>query len=530
MDAKKRIQRKPIVKPKVSHVEQPVVPNTEPVTVPVDSTPKTVEPAVAPSAETNPAPETAQPETKPKGTRTQTNKAININISAARVRRHIDKLNLNAKLDALIAEPRGQLLEHKLAKDQLETKKIKKSITKTVPHKDTTKEVTVEETLDMTAEDVANATAVIAKYSEQTLAELKEKVDVYSRERTRFSDGSSMILAIVCDELVQQLVDIAMKQVLADDKKIVQVCHLYKHNRPKGDLTPGPAPGVESVSLYPLISTLPLFIKTSGQFSAEDAAVIAAKAEKVLRAAAEKEFKKKYNIRIQKKKAGAEATTNGAVPSAEPTTNGTVAGPEAAVDVTIEDLVNGVINDAAPATNEEAHEDTPPETEEEEGENDTKISFKYYIYQICKDLTKSTTQYKEVRTSPVFREHISQLLVGFIERICPLIALTAKSMGNKTVNDFAIYRTIEGLLIDGHQPHETIDLSIEMVPDPVIYGAEKIKEKDAKKNKIEYKIDLDTIPKVSNGLKATRTVTYPTSGYGDLYAKIEQKMKIYNAL
>ncbi len=525
MDAKKRIQRKPILKPKVSHVEQPIPSNTEPVVVPTPAnpTPKTTEPVVPPSnPTTEPAPET-QPEGKPKGTRTQTNKAINISISAARVRRHIDKLNLNAKLDALIAEPRAQLLEHKLAKEQLESRKIKKSITKTVDDK----EVTTEEIVDMTAEDISKATATVAKYSEQTLAELKAKVDALSRERTRFSDGASMILAIVCDELVQQLVNLAMKQVLADEKKIVQVAHLHKHNKPKGDPTPGPAPGIESISLYPLISTLPLFKETAKKYDDEEKCALAAKVEKALRAQAEKDFKKKYNVRIQKKKAVDPATTNGTVTEAGATTNGTVVpGGEHTADTAAGEPVN---TDPAPAS-EVATEEIPPETDEEEGENDTKTSFKYYIYQICKELTKSNTQYAEIRTSPVFREHISLLLIELIQRICPLISLTAKSMGNKTVNDLAILRTIEGLLIDGHQPQETIDLGIEMVPDPVILGAEKIKSADAKKNKVEYKFDIDAIPKVSNGLKATRTVVYPTSGYGELYTKIEQKMKIYNAL
>ena len=70
--------------------------------------PKAVAPVVAPEpVVVKPEPvdslvsESDQPLHK---SRVQTNKVIGVNISAARVRRHIDKLNLNRLLDELIAE------------------------------------------------------------------------------------------------------------------------------------------------------------------------------------------------------------------------------------------------------------------------------------------------------------------------------------------------------------------------------------------------------------------------------------------
>ncbi len=528
-------KRTRLVKPKAPQVEQPSASNK---TAPIESTPVKAPTVIAPTTTPStiaPAPGIEAPVVtspgkteKQKGTRTQTNKAIGVNISAARVRRHIDSLGLNAKIDAMIAEPRAIINEYKTAEDQLSERKIKKTIVTIVDGKEVSSSVKV----DMTAEDVAKATAILNKYTKEERDAFDLKVKALSCERTRFSDGSAMILAIVCDELVKQLVDLAMKQVLLDDKKIVQIYHLHKHGKSKDN----PAPGIESLTLYPLIGSLPLFIKTAEEYKLEEDAIAIAKEHKQLLAQAEKEFRKKYGVKLHKKKA---------VPTDQPQDPATATTHDNPGDKAIDDLVNGIINEGS-----HGKETAPPseittepivslpvpeqpsatdDAQLEEEENDTKTSFKYYIYQTCKDLTSNNAKYSEVRTSPSFREYISELLINFIRRICPLIALTAKSMGNKTVNDLAIYRTIKGILIDGNQPVETIEYPA-LITDPVILGAEKLKVADAKKNKIEYSFDIESIPKILCPKTARRVVTYPESGYSELRAKIKQKMIDYNAL
>ncbi len=508
-------KRTRLVKPKAPQVEQPPAP-----VVPAEPAPvKVPEPVVPlPSTEVPAATSPGKGE-KQKGTRTQTNKAIGVNISAARVRRHIDALGLNAKIDAMIAEPRAILSEYKAAEEQLKERKIKKTTVNIVGDK----EVVTSVIADMTADDIAKANAILNKYTQQQREAFDLKVKALSCERVRFSDGAAMILAIVCDELVIQLVDLAMKQVLLDDKKIVQIYHLHKHGKSKDD----PAPGTESLTLYPLIGPLPLFIKTAEKYRLEEDAIATAKEHKQLLTQAEKNFRKKYGVKLHKKKA---APSN---PPQDPTQPPATEQPTAPADNAADELVNSVINEAAgelPVVPPAAEQPTAAESSQpEEEEYDTKTSFKYYIYQTCKDLINSNPRYSEVRTSPLFREYISDLLIEFIQRICPLIALTAKSMGNKTINDSAICRTIKSIMIDGNQSIETIEYPA-LITDPVILGAEKLKAADAKKNKKEYTFSVEDIPKILCPKTAKRTVVYPESGYSELREKIKQKMVAYSAL
>ncbi len=524
-------QQAPITNGIVAAVEAPVKPTSDTIDAPPKTTPTPNTPPT--EALTVPA---AQP---PKSARTQTNKAIGIHISAARVRRHIDKLNLNAKLDVAIGERRQQLTAYKVAKEHLEKRKIKVMVTKTVGEK----EVYVKEEVDITPEAEAEAKATLAKYAPLVVA-LGEEADAYSHERTRFSNEAAIVLAIVCDELTRQLVEQSMKQALASGKKITQKMHMHKTTRTiEKDGQKVTVPGIETLPLYPLIKGLASFINNIECFAKADRDEEAKKFLKDIMMKAEKDFKKKYEVRVQKRKTAVNGTTTTAA------TNGATDVTVDAATELIDTIVNGVVDQPAEAPVAEAHEPEHEDHEEDDG-SDTKTSFKYYVLQICRDIAKSDPQYSEIRTSPLFREYISDLLIEFIQRICPLIFLTAHSMKNKTINDVAILRTIEGILIDCHAPHETIELK--NVPDPKILKVEerKIKELvdaaiaaekkkggvvEVDKKKINdqiraqpaNKIDLDKIPKV---LVCERIVTYPTSGYAALEGKIKQKMKAYDAL
>lgn len=393
-------------------------------------------------------------------TRVQTNKAIGVSISAARSRRHLDKLNLNLVLDMAIKEPKSQIQAYKAAKSQLETLKVP-CVTEVDGKK-------IHELRDATADEQAAASATVAAIEPQ-LAVLESRIASLSRERTRFSNEAAIVLSITCDELTQQLAEHTMNRVLLCKKKIIQISHLHES-------------GIEALSLYPLIKTLPSFVKTSAEFARieqEDktAALLAAAL-----AQAEKDFKKKYEVTAPKKKKEAE--------------------PEA----------------------------TPEAVEtDEEDVADSKTSFRFYVHQVCKTVTARDPKFADVRVSTAIRGYLSDLLVELIQRISPLVLLTANSMKNKTVNDVAILRTIEFLLIDGHKQLETIDVNATKVQDPAALKEAIQKRDDEKKAGREYKIDLEALPKV-DGFFAVRHVSYPTSGYEPLAEKVKAKLALFETL
>ncbi len=460
---------------------RPVKPKIIPAAVkePVESAPAA--PAEVAPAEVTPAatPAVASVVT-PTKTRIQTNKAIGVSISAARTRRHIDKLNLNFTIDSLIGELKALLAPYKLAEKQLETGQITKQVEKKVegkpkmvdgklkPAEDKIK--IVDEVFDLTEAERASAQKVINELAADVPV-WESKIAALSRERTRFSSEASIVLSIICDELIQQVVGHTMDRVLAAKKKIIQVVHLHE-------------PGIEALSLYPLIAPLPTFKATADKLAKTAQEEKMASTLAAALAKAEKDFKKKYEVKTPKKKE--------------------VAPPVASAD--------------------------PEPVENDDVEcQDCKTSFRFYVQQVCNELRNRDAKYKYVRISTDIRAYLSDLLIEFIQRISPLISLTANSMKNKTVNDVAIMRTIEKLLIDGHTPVEKVNMTPAQIPDPAVVKAEVAKRDEEKKAGREYKIEVDKIPKVS-GFIAYRNVSFPTSGYDVLAARVAEKIAVYNNL
>jgi len=342
--------------------------------------------------------------------RVQTNKVIGVNISAARVRRHIDKLNLNRLLDELIAEQKDELSKCEEAKA------------------------------------VATTAGKVDTVGEELLEKVKHKIAALSRSRTRFSSEASVVLSIVCDELIQQIVRHTIQCMLDSKKKILQVCHLHSD-------------GVDKIPLFPLVKTLPSFAKNADMFAAEVAEEENTNMVSALLAQAEKDFKKKYSVRSKKSVADSPSEEEG---------------------------------------DESPKDDQSHESEEEGAES--KTSFRCYVHQVYTAIKNDNPDYARVRISRSFKHYLSDLLVEFIQRIAPLVLLTTNSMKNKTINDVAILRTIENILVDGHTPVETIVLA------------------DSKGDNCD------------NPFVAVRNTTYPTSCCGDLFVKIDAKIKLYNAI
>ncbi|NHA11435.1 hypothetical protein G7Z25_17240, partial [Enterobacter roggenkampii] len=234
--------------------------------------------------------------------RQQTSKAIGVSISSARVRRHIDRLNLNAVTDSMIGELKEQLSPYKVAKDHLESGKVSFTVEQEVDGK----KQFVQQTRPLTDVERVAFQATVDSMSAKT-PELEMKIAALSRERTRFSNEAAVALSIVCDELIQQLTDHAMKRVLLAKKKIIHVSHLHEA-------------GVEQLSLYPLFKSLPSFLATSTKLQKEKTDLTYEQTMSAVLTQAEREFKKKYAVHTPKKKKVAEAVAEVAAPQPEPVT------------------------------------------------------------------------------------------------------------------------------------------------------------------------------------------------------------------
>lgn len=389
--------------------------------------------------------------------RVQTNKAISVNISPARVRRHLDKMNLNLEIDTKIAELKLAAAPHAAALAALNA-------------------------LGEDATDITRATAQDAVDAlTPEAAVIASKIAALSRERTRFSNEASITLSIVLDYMIQQLARHTMVCVLDAKMKIIKVCHVHNAD-------------VEKLSLAPLFRTLPLFVATRDTINklAYDSATKAHDAN--LLAQAEKNFKKKYAITIK---------TFGNSEVTESTTE---------------------VSETAIATDVEVTEGT--EVTETTEEVDSKTSFRFYVHQVCKEVSKSDPKFKSIRVSTEIRNYFSDLVVEFIKRVAPLIHETANSMKNKTVSDIAVLKTIENMLIDGHAPHETIELTTGQFTDPTAFKTETAKQAEEKAAGREYKVNVASLPKV-DGFIAHRTITYPTSGFAELSERVAEKLALY---
>lgn len=439
-----------------------------------------VQPAHTVSDQTTQTNQTAQPEADG-GKRQQTGRIIDCDISSARARRHMDKMNLNYRIDTLISELKTPLDEYKHAKTCLDSGKVSVSVEKEVEKDGKKVRQTVSEERPLTDAERTKFHNTVAHLG-PSVARLEADIAAYGHERTRFSNTASVALAVILNELVYQIGGHAMNSVLAAKKKIIQIEHIH-------------TPGIEKLSLYPLIKNLPTFVATSEKLTRDATETASREALAVALAQAEREFKKKYNVHLSKKKVEAVAP----------------AAPAPAPDV------------PAPAPVEE---NAVPELDEEDDSADSKTSFRFYVAQVCKKLIKNNPTYKSVRVSTEIRAYLSDLLVELIRHLSPLIQLTASNMRNKTINDVAILRTVESKLIDGHAAVDTVELRDELVTDPVALKAEFAKRDEAKKNGTSYTVDLEKLPKIQ-GRVAYRSVSFPTSGFADLEKIVKDKVALF---
>jgi len=411
----------------------------------------------------------------PSPKRVQVGKAIGINIAVARARRHLDKLTTNAGPCAYIDAIREQLAPYNAAQKQLKTGKITHLVEKDYQYikdgKTLTGKKIFEEDRDLTDAERASAQKVIDTLAPSVPA-WEAKLEAFSRERSRFSSDAPVALAVICDELTNQLVAHAIGSTIAAKKKTVHTVHIYGQ-------------GVESLSLYPLVSGLTTFKQTAASISEEQHRAAAAAALASALKQAEKDFKKKYEVRVKRvKKADA--------PEAAPT---------------------------------EPEVETIDKVEDEDDESGS--SFKMYVGQACKDVVDKNEAFKTIRFSTEVRDHLSALLIEFIQRVSSLVSISVRTVGTKTITCPIIMSAIESLLIEGHAKVEKIELVSVKVPSAEALKADAAAKAKAKADGVEF---APTELPLVDSFEVARTVSYPTSGFDDLHKVVTDKLAAFAAL
>lgn len=373
--------------------------------------------------------------------RQQTSKILNISIQPARVRRRLDTDGLNSTLELAIDERKQQLDSYKSAKQHLDSK------TKLVDGKP----------VPLSEAEIFAYNKVVSEIDPK-FEQLEDEVRILSKEKTRFSDDASVVLSIVADELIKQMTVHAMDRALEENKKIIQLKHLHEV-------------GIEKIPLYALIKSLPLFVETSNQFLQKHKQEELELFVKQSLAKAEKDFKKKYEIKKQDKSKD-------------------------------EKLKDEKPKDEKPK-DEKLKDDTKKQTLDEEKvkkeklkedhDDERKTPFKFFIGTLCKKIS-SDPKYESISVSDVVKVYLSDLLIQFIDRVGPLVKLTSMSMKNKTINGVAVFRVVESLLIDGHRPVESFSLTGK-----------------------------------GSSLVVQKSVYYPTSGVEELRELVDSKLKNYKS-
>lgn len=181
--------------------------------------------------------------------RKQISKLIGINLSVSRVRGHLDKRNINASIEAALAELRPVVASEK------DGKKVDLASLS-----DATKEVVASAYATVYGERKSKRDDLVARLTKskkaadkQRLKDLPafpartntaaEQLDYVSKLRCRFSNEASVVLASALDYLVQDLVRTAMVNARARGKAIIKVCHVLQD-------------GFDDVEMAPLVRNL----------------------------------------------------------------------------------------------------------------------------------------------------------------------------------------------------------------------------------------------------------------------------------
>lgn len=182
-----------------------------------------------------------------KPSRQQMSKTVGINLSVSRVRKHVDKFNVNKDVEKVVDELKT--LQSQDLKDgfddklSAETKSmIERAYVEVYEKAKEKHEATMKRLSESKLAADKKKLKEMTEYPARSNS-LDEYVRLVSKLRYRFSNDASIVLSSALDYIVQDLVRLAMVNARRDNKAIIQVSHITQD-------------GFKSSCSYPFVNNL----------------------------------------------------------------------------------------------------------------------------------------------------------------------------------------------------------------------------------------------------------------------------------
>jgi hypothetical protein len=402
-------------------------------------------------------------------------------MSQSRVRKHLDKLNVNQSITNEIKALNATVAKYKKALHITSGKAqfANKINTNNGPPSE---------------EEIEEAKLLLSKMTNAEKTAL-DKITALTSEKIRFSKETSVVLSVIMDKLVLDLVTFAEQRVSAQEGRLITPDVLHD-------------PLVEQLPLFPLISQLPSYIKREKkvvQKRIEDAVYAALKAKQDVCNKAHKSSAAKVRAALK-----------------------SLNDPDLSKKVisALDEVRDSVRVKEQQKAEKVKSEDVPASDSE-----DNAATFDFYVNLICKSVvskkpqtetTPETPAVPSIRVSTEFRKYVSDLLVEFISRTAQILCVQIDSMNLKTVSESAVLGTVKLMLAEARKNESSVKVVKKKVPQKEAHEAEKKKKAEAKKQGEEYEYDVNKLPQV-DALEAVKTTDYSKCGYDELVKVIAER-------
>lgn len=442
--------------------KKPAAPRTRSAPEPAPAAPVQEQPAT-PAPVTPPAPATVveQPATPEPPTATETVSPTSevakphkpAGFVAARIEKFLVTKGLNRAVSEELAELKPRVKQYNDAAEALASGKVKALVEGDVKKR-------VER--DITDAERAGFTALV----ESQRASHEQDVEHLARLSSckfRFATDADSALAGVCDWLVSDLALHAKATAKSRSMKMATVDCLYSE-------------GLERLPSFGLVKGTKLYRSTHYELYSKHTVASHSAALASALVSQERDLKKKW------RDAGLLTKTPRKKDLAKP-----------------EEVVE------KPAEPQEAAKEPTPEPE-----HPAKM-FHHYVAIII-DSAGDRETYSSMRKSQDLTHHIAELVRQFVERVVTQLSLVMRLTDAKTVTLDHICAIVQGFVVDGSSPTQTLASVETQVPEKTALAAELAKRKSEKDAGRQYKINYDALPKVM-GVSRKLVVSFQEPGY-----------------
>lgn len=406
---------------------------------------------------------TAPVAAKPKNARIQVESII----PAPRVRGQIDSKNINESIVRMITEEKDKIKEYTEAKSAFEKKYDSVEETSVVNDKI----VKTQKRVPHTPERAAELKRKMDSFDRKILDEANAKIKALSKKKTRFSEEVSHAVAIVCDELLRQLLMFAMEGTIESKRKTVTLDHLLRN-------------GFKRIKYYSLVKGINFLEDEYAKMQlAEYERQKTFELEKAL-IDAEKAFQHNYGVTKRKVALNAEK------------------------DAPLMDEDKTATPAAAPAA---------PEVVLTVAEK----LYVLYIENICSNIIHTHAKYTGLKISDKIKHFLSNLTCEFIDRVANNLYWNAEADHRKTIKSSDVMHVMRILLTDGHDVTWEIRMN---VTKKINESDPKVKEQLKTLKKQKNQAEIAKLPTV-DVLVAERVPKYSACVYEHLEKVVGDKFK-----